>query len=393
MTGEAGQLLSRPAFVVRRILIALFVLLFPFYLFPSGAPQISSAAVALACLLSWRQFPAMIDTSDRRVLLPLFLFIGYTILVNGWYSATAWNGPLTGIPLVRGLHYIFNYGLFCVVLLHLRQGGARELLILMGAVLGSLLLQTVVSVETLPDGMTRVAGGFNNPNQLGYFALTSLVMGAAVVFSHTSGVVWTTVFIVSCLYLVTLSLSHAAIGSVVVLGIVATVVAWRSRRSILATMAAAALAFGVVAVLSPGINLVEVFRWRASRFEGQLRNLAEDRRLVRFRDHYGYVVLGAGEGLSERFDRPGEVHSTPGTLLFSYGVPGTVLFTAFLVGMVRHDALKSGLLLTPLLTYGLVHNGLRFPWFWLCLCVIYYCSFAAASAEPARAAGTRARST
>jgi hypothetical protein len=80
-------------------------------------------------------------------------------------------------------------------------------------------------------------------------------------------------------------------------------------------------------------------------------------------------------------------------LIFSYGVPGTVLFTAFLVGMVRHDALKSGLLLTPLLTYGLVHNGLRFPWFWLCLCVIYYCSLAAASAEPARVAGTRARST
>ena len=103
----------------------------------------------------------------------------------------------------------------------------------------------------------------------------------------------------------------------------------------------------------------------------------------------GYLVLGAGQGATERFDTEGEVHSTPGTLIFSYGLPGSVLFVLFLWNIVGGDAVRSTLLLAPLLAYGLVHNGLRFPWFWLAVCVIYYC---ASTARPDDAQSPRSSS-
>jgi hypothetical protein len=105
---------------------------------------------------------------------------------------------------------------------------------------------------------------------------------------------------------------------------------------------------------------------------------AQDRHLIWLVDYPEHLILGAGEGASERFYTPryredsgAEVHSTLGVVLFAYGIPGTALFLLFLWRLARADPAHVLTLIVPLLVYGLAHNGLRFSLLWFCLAVVY----------------------
>ena len=87
-----------------------------------------------------------------------------------------------------------------------------------------------------------------------------------------------------------------------------------------------------------------------------------------------YIVVGAGEGALYRFaensDPDHELHSTVGTILFSYGVIGLITFGAAILCLYRMSTDGRFLYLLPPLLYGLTHQGLRFSFFWLLLSVI-----------------------
>ena len=89
-------------------------------------------------------------------------------------------------------------------------------------------------------------------------------------------------------------------------------------------------------------------------------------------NHPNYLVFGAGEGAWWRFDSyiDGELHSSIGTLLFSYGIVGLGLFTWFLVRAAGDRKLLFVAYACPLALYGLTHNGLRFTLMWELLAVL-----------------------
>jgi hypothetical protein len=80
-----------------------------------------------------------------------------------------------------------------------------------------------------------------------------------------------------------------------------------------------------------------------------------------------YVLAGAGEGDYDRFEAERELHSSFGTMLFSYGVVGLVLFLAVLYQSLRSTPLLVKIYVLSVLLYGLTHQGLRFSWFWMLL--------------------------
>jgi hypothetical protein len=89
--------------------------------------------------------------------------------------------------------------------------------------------------------------------------------------------------------------------------------------------------------------------------------------------HHGeFLAFGAGEGALYRFQSGEtlEMHSSLGTLLFSYGIVGLLLFARMLWLIARGAGAKPLLFLVPALSYSLAHNGLRQTEFWLLIVLV-----------------------
>jgi hypothetical protein len=79
-------------------------------------------------------------------------------------------------------------------------------------------------------------------------------------------------------------------------------------------------------------------------------------------------LLGGGEGAAERWDsslEEAEMHSSWGTILFSYGIPGVILMAAFLWRLVPRLGLASLIPFSAVFLYGITHMGLRFVPMWI----------------------------
>jgi hypothetical protein len=84
--------------------------------------------------------------------------------------------------------------------------------------------------------------------------------------------------------------------------------------------------------------------------------------------HPEYVFVGAGEGAPGRLTSHGrdqELHSTWGTLLFSYGITGFLLFLVMLAVIFYRAPWRHMLYFLPIALYGLTHQGLRFSMLWV----------------------------
>jgi hypothetical protein len=102
-------------------------------------------------------------------------------------------------------------------------------------------------------------------------------------------------------------------------------------------------------------------------------SFAEERGYDRLWDYKEYIVIGAGEGDLGRFTddprREHEIHSSAATVLFSYGILGACLILVFIYRVVRGAELRSALMLVPVLTYTIAHQGLRFTMLWILMVV------------------------
>lgn len=90
---------------------------------------------------------------------------------------------------------------------------------------------------------------------------------------------------------------------------------------------------------------------------------------MRILEHPEHLAFGAGEGAVDRFDpvHPIEIHSSAGTLLFSYGVVGSALFLLFLYHVLKLASPYLIAHLIPVTFYTLTHQGLRESMFWILL--------------------------
>jgi hypothetical protein len=96
-----------------------------------------------------------------------------------------------------------------------------------------------------------------------------------------------------------------------------------------------------------------------------------------------YLIAGAGEGAFNRFSNNNEMHSTFGTILFSYGLPGAALFLLVLWIIFRRAPPRYLVYFVPVCLYGITHQGLRFTQFWIFLALVF-CSAQYGAKPPAR---------
>ena len=85
-----------------------------------------------------------------------------------------------------------------------------------------------------------------------------------------------------------------------------------------------------------------------------------------------YLLFGAGEGPSKRFNEDIELHSVFANVFFSYGIIGIALFISAFASFTKKTSKEIIVLALALALFGMVHMSLRVPFFWIASLFIIY---------------------
>lgn len=352
-----------PPFLKSTLLVlwSFVVITTPLYALPSGLPQLADFIMVGLLVVLIATFGVHLKRSEKLSAGFLLAFAGYAFIVNtGWALILS-----TPTVLVHSAYYAFNALVYIAILTLHNLLGKRFLHVTMWSALASVFVQVAVTLIFFDSSSFRQSGTFNNPNQLSYFALLSgsllfmamhyLPIKRIYLVTAFSGVLLLTVF----------SLSKAAIVGAVFL--ILNLALKRPIVIVFISVMFAALLY--TTDLSDVLfeNLID----RLDSF-GQSDDSFAGRGYDRIVNHMEYLILGAGEGAYERFNSlnaGNELHSSIGTLLFSYGFFGSLLFAGFLYSIFARARGVIVVSFIPLLLYSITHQGLRFTTLWILLAV------------------------
>ncbi|HTJ46697.1 MAG TPA: hypothetical protein VL463_31540 [Kofleriaceae bacterium] len=361
MLVEARRVLREPALV----LWCAYLVLFPFYVFKSGVPQPGDMLVIFMLPLAVRGWSSRLNRFAVRSLRALALFTGWVFFINYAYAIGMGRFGLFGKEtfILVPIFYLYNAIVFFVVLVFYERYGARFLWLTLHVVLACACLQVVISF-VLAGAHGRGMLFFNNPNQLGFYALLSASILAYGRRRLGFGAVKAAVGLLACTYLTLLSASKAALLGTALL--VAFTVFSNPRTLILATVASLALLFAG----GPVADALDRAQARIDAQDQQQYGFLEQRGYDRITNHQEYWLLGAGEGGLDRFADTTvigdhELHSAAGTIFFCYGIVGTSFFLFFLFRLVQGASIRNAIMLIPALSYSLAHQGMRFTLLWV----------------------------
>lgn len=362
MVRETARLMRDPALLVW----SLFVFLIPFYVFSSGLPQPGDVLVIPLAVIALRSWNGRLDRGARRPLSMLIAFTVWVLIVDWGWALILGNFGLFGKDtfLLFPVYYVYNTLVFLIVCVLYQRYGVRFLWLTLHIVFVTVLVQAAASVIVHRSQTFRGVGFFNNPNQLGFFALVTASIIALGKRRLGFGFVKTGVGLTVCLYLALLSASRAAVIGCALLFALAVIA--NPRR----VAVVAAVIFGLVVIGGPISDAIDNTQQRLVANRYPQFNFFEERGYDRILANKEYWLLGAGEGGTGRFAETTligttEIHSSLGTIFFCYGIVGIALFLAFLWRVVEGAPLRSTVLLIPTLSYTIAHQGLRSTPVWI----------------------------
>ena len=348
---------------------------FPFYLLDKGSMQLSSVFFLFAATASYYRFYREHRSPIQRHAAPLLMLMGsfviYSIFV-GFTWAALLSDPQVATPPI---YYLFNLSIvFLVLSLYTRYGG-DIITITRWIVFASVLLQFVLSLF-VAKSMFREMLFFKNANQLGYFALVCASILALPLDRGRSALrdAMFSLGILMCLWLALLTVSKAATVSCVAFLILSSA---RNRFQ---------LAFGLLTAVIIVFSNASVIETRFANLETRFESFGsgagggggddnlEGRGYDRIWEHPELLVLGAGELANYRWDsfsKTGELHSSVGTVVFSYGIPGTLLMAGFIGFIVRRGGWRIVPYMVPELLFSVTHMGLRFVMTWVYFIMLF----------------------
>lgn len=353
-----------------------YFVLFPYYFWDSGLPQLSDLIIVLALIIYLLngKFKLYLFIKVKPFLFTGLLFISYVIFSNLVWTIIVDNpGKMWIVPA----YYIFNF-IVCVFTISLyAEYGKKFLKIIYKAIIISTLCQLIMLITS--GGFTggRMTLSFNNPNQLGYYAL--LTSSILIFLSDKVEIkgLWFLIALISNLLLIIASLSSTAIVSymgLMLLYIFSKTENKKIKRKTIFFLIILLLAIFVIHKVTDVFKnhkAIYGLRTRASTVERKTENLITDRGYYRITEYPEYWILGAGEGAYlERFGRIMEFHSTLGNIQVSYGIIGLILFLKFLYLALKNNKFRDWYILFCILIYGITHNGIRNSLFWIFLALL-----------------------
>jgi hypothetical protein len=359
------QVVRQPALVAW----VLYLLLIPLYVFHSGLPQPGDAFVFILVPIVLARWNGKLSRDMRTVVRALIWFTLWVCCVDCAWAVITGSfvafGPETF--LLYPVYYIYNALIFLVALVMYRRYGELFLRVTLSAITATVFVQTVSSV-VFRSAAARNSVFFNNPNQLGYYALLVATLIALTHRRLQLRLVTLSIVLVCCGWLAVTSASRAAVAGIAVL----LVLLLFSNPKVIVVACFAA----IIAVSWAGATAEELDASQERVLNYQRRTnhtFLEERGYDRIWRNEEYLLLGAGEGGLPRFDtafvKSMELHSSPGTILFSYGLVGSILFLVFAWRMIRGARLRLVITLLPPLLYTGAHQGLRFTMLWIIFAV------------------------
>lgn len=343
--------------------------LLPLYVGESGGVQPSHAVMAFAALGTLIRYATRLD----RLCLLMTLF-SIVPICRCLYEVASTGDPREMLP---SLFLLFN----AVVLISLREflEQGRGIQYVRSGILGALTVAVaglaIPDVREAAEAGSRVAGTFNNPNQLGYCS-TCLLSLLHVLFLRGSLTRRRTALgVIATMLLAIVSLSKAALIANGV-GIVLTPVAFR-RSSLWTTVGLLGLSLLPMIV----VTMVENGAFDDVPAVQRLRRIGQDSDDSAEARGYGLIasadpfIILFGRGSTDILDELGhEVHSSVGSVWVSFGAIGGLLLIAVLWEWCRTLVARHGVVATmavslPPLLYGLTHNGTRATLFWVLIAV------------------------
>lgn len=345
-----------------KLLVVTYFILRPFYFLDSGKPQISDGLMAITILIYFLK-NKKIYSKDKLIsiwfLNALFINLISFIFLNDYAF------------LVSVTFYVYLYS---VVLLY--YGIQKRIMDIDKYILKGILISGGILLVFLPllfGGSSRTLLFFNNPNQLGYYALSSLAFYIMIREKQNKST-WNFingVSIIGFIILIIVSLSRNAIGAMGVLLLIYFIKQklFKLKYLVLIILMVSPIVYGIIKTDKELLNLV------TNRFvNGQKKddNNFAGRGYDRIVYYPYYNIAGSGEGGFFRFKKSklagGEIHSSYGTSLFSYGLIGISTFLLLYARCFKKNKFYFTYPLIAIMIYQIAHNGLRNPIMWIMLC-------------------------
>ncbi|MBR4731361.1 MAG: O-antigen ligase family protein [Lachnospiraceae bacterium] len=361
--------------------VAIYTALKPLYLFGSGSLQICD--LFFAVMLLWWILSGKGKILIKKEVFPvvrlLAILVFYQAVVNVvWFTVTHDTGMIS-----KTLINVFNMLMFCFCIIIERTVGSENLKrsFALGCFWSSLL--TAVGMVLARGLSARNTGFFNNPNQLGYYAV---VLFSAVLLWHAHfTVAERRIVLLISIWAVLASGSKAAMIGLAVMIIFRVV--WGPKKisgkqlaiRIFALLAVFAVAYFFLYSQSSLITSNGTLSFMRSRILNMAKekdsDLGKGRGYSRVFEMGNNYLWGVGEGGYNRFEalRGKEVHSTYVSFFVSYGVIGSLLFLMLLKRLLwRPGLIKRNIIgLSGIALYSLTHNGIRNTLVWIVLAILY----------------------
>src|SRR5699024_5363944 len=337
-------------------LITLYCIISPFYFLSSGYPQIADFILIIAFLLFIFSYRIIVNKVTVLLIVILFLITIINLVYSIIFSSTDF--------FISSIYYYFNFMLVLMVLSIYFKDGLEILKKIYKGISISLIVQVLVSLIFLNITVSRQTLFFNNPNQLGYYALLSFSILTLIFYLIKSNIVIYIVTSMSAVYLAVLSNSTSTIIAILLLlctqVIVMFIFVLNSKQKISLLLLFFVL-FSSIVFFWDEIKSFYLIENALNRIESKESTFNENfsyRGYDRLLQNPTYIILGAGEGLFvERFKR-GEIHSTFIAFLFNYGIITFFLLVSIFVLLIRRFKLLPIVILILINLYGLTHNGI-----------------------------------
>lgn len=382
-------------------LFLLFWMLKPFYFGRSGTMQISDYIFVLSFLVLIIDRRGLFEL--QRIHMLFFLYVLGTVIVNAAYTIMFKNQAF----LLASSYYVYNSLMIISIADH--QNNESFLKALLRATKMNILIQLIIFITNQGRffyNSPRYMGTFNDPNQFAFSMFTSFLLIYTLTYhfrskgeNRSKAVLFP--FYAITFYFIVQSSSNGMLLGIVAFTVFVTVYFIFSKKTrafrLLQALFLALMALLVVYFVQVG---VDVHQWNAQSFLIQrllyklnkvdargIVALLEERGLDKLYNYPIYNILGAGDGLYNRFIDSVfqvEVHSTLPGALFYYGIVPFTLLIVWLVSMMRGTASVLIPVFLSMLVESFTLANQRQPIFWM---IIVLCGLTAQSGMPSSEQG------
>ena len=344
-----------------------YLILFPIQLLPQGGLQLADyiLLIGIASLIFRIIFQKSNIIFNNIYLKGAFFFTFYSLVVSFIFFIVYSDYKFLLAP--------FNY-IYCFLCLYFVADLTRKELFFKITYISLIITLVIQLILFFNTGLNYDSGRcmimFKNPNQLGFWGLIVLLILVLInnnIFLKRPFLLYGAMLLSS--FFIIVSISQAAIITLILLLLL---LLFRKRPVILIS-SIVFISFLTFYYLNtskfeenPYTNAI------FTRFENDLfneddtDNNLEGRSYNRISQNSVYLIFGAGESGLNRFGyNTNEIHSTFGSLLFSYGLLGFLIFCIPLLSISLKSYSINSVIFLIFLIVTLTHNVIRWPLFWV----------------------------